>query len=85
MDVLGMASYAIPFFGEFFDIIWAPVSALIYWRLFGGVKGFFGGAFNFFEEIMPGLDIIPTFTITWFMRYYRRNKESSVSVRPVTR
>jgi hypothetical protein len=84
LDLLGMASYALPFFGEFFDLIWAPISALVYWRLFGGFKGFLGGAFNFFEEIMPGLDIIPTFTITWFMQYNRRNKESA-SVRPVTR
>jgi len=38
MDMLGCASYLIPFFGELFDLIWAPVSAIIYWRLFGGVK-----------------------------------------------
>ena len=86
LDLLGCASYALPFFGEFFDLIWAPISAIMYWRLFGGFKGFFGGAFNFFEEIMPGLDIIPTFTITWFMSYYRRSIENSsnetISVRP---
>ncbi len=78
MDMLGCASYAIPFFGELFDLVWAPISALIYWRLFGGVKGLFGGAFNFIEELLPGLDIIPTFTITWFLQYHKRNKETVV-------
>lgn len=74
LDMLGCASYALPFVGELFDIVWAPVSALIYWRLFGGVKGFLGGTFNFIEEILPGLDIIPTFTITWFLQYHKRAK-----------
>ena len=78
MDMLGCASYLIPFFGEFFDLIWAPISAIIYWRLFCGVKGLFGGTFNFLEELLPGLDIIPTFTITWFMQYHKRNKETVI-------
>jgi hypothetical protein len=25
---------------------------------------------------LPGLDIIPTFTITWFLQYHKRNKET---------
>ena len=74
MDFLGYATYAVPFFGEFLDILWAPVSALIFFRMFGGVRGIFGGAFNFFEELMPGLDFIPTFTITWILQYFRQNK-----------
>jgi hypothetical protein len=82
MDLLGYASYGIPFFGEFIDILWAPISAIIFWRMFGGAKGFFGGAFNFFEELMPGLDFIPTFTITWFLQYSKRRKEQ-VAVRPL--
>jgi hypothetical protein len=73
MDALGMASFALPFFGELFDLVWAPLSAFIYWRTFGGVKGFFGGTFNFLEELLPGMDFIPTFTITWFMQSYRRS------------
>jgi hypothetical protein len=80
MDLLGCASYLIPFLGEFFDLVWAPVSAIIYVKLFGGVKGVFGGVFNFLEELLPGLDIIPTFTITWFMLYHKKSKkELSVS------
>ena len=74
MDFLGYATYAVPFFGEFLDILWAPVSAFIFFRMFGGVRGLFGGVFNFFEELMPGLDFIPTFTIAWVLQYFRRNK-----------
>ena len=68
MDFLGYATYSVPFFGEFLDLLWAPVSALIFFRMFGG-------AFNFFEELMPGLDFIPTFTITWILQYFRRDKQ----------
>ena len=42
MDFIGYATYAIPFFGEFLDILWAPVSAIIFWKMFGFRKGFFG-------------------------------------------
>lgn len=76
MDMLGYASFLVPFFGEFFDLLWAPISAIIYMRIFGGIKGIFGGTFNFLEEILPGMDIIPTFTLTWFMLYHKRNKQS---------
>ncbi len=69
MDILGYATFAIPLIGEFADIIWAPISAMIFYRTFGGWKGAIGGTFNFLEEILPGLDFIPTFTITYFMKY----------------
>ncbi len=81
MDAIGMATYAIPFFGEFADVIWAPVSALIFFRSFGGVKGAFGGIFNFIEEIIPGLDFIPTFTIMYFMqRVGKVSKPSNMTI-----
>lgn len=68
MDVIGYATYALPFLGEFGDIVWAPVSALIFYKTFGGWKGAFGGVFNFVEELLPGFDFIPSFTIMWFMQ-----------------
>ena len=80
MDFIGYASYGIPFLGEFLDILWAPISALIFWRMFGGAKGLFGGAFNFFEELMPGLDFIPTFTITWFIHFSKRKKTTTYTM-----
>ncbi|MFT4094752.1 MAG: hypothetical protein QM640_14065 [Niabella sp.] len=67
MDAIGMLSFTIPGVGEFADVIWAPVSAVILAKTFGGAKGVFGGVFNFIEEILPGTDIIPTFTIMWLL------------------
>lgn len=74
MDVLGSATYVLPGLGEFADIIWAPISAIIFYRSFGGWKGAFGGLFNFVEEILPGTDFIPTFTIVWVWKYFTEKK-----------
>ena len=80
MDFIGYASYAIPGLGEFADIIWAPISAFIFYRTFGGWKGAFGGLLNFVEELLPGTDFIPSFTIMWVYQYFTRKKnEVSVS------
>jgi hypothetical protein len=72
MDLIGYATYAVPFLGEFADIIWAPISGIIFFITFGGWKGVLGGIGNFIEEILPGTDFIPSFTIMWFLQYYRR-------------
>lgn len=72
MDLIGYATYAVPVLGEFGDLLWAPISALIFFRTFGGWKGAFGGIFNFIEEILPGLDFIPTFTLTWLFQNFRK-------------
>jgi len=77
MDVIGYATYAIPGIGEFGDIIWAPLSAIIFYKAFGGWKGAFGGLFNFAEELLPGTDVIPTFTITWIWKYFTDKKPAS--------
>ena len=84
MDVIGYATYAVPFFGEFLDLLWAPVSAVIFWKLFGFRKGLLGGMFSFVEELMPGLDFIPTFTINWAILYFRKAK-NPLAVRPLVR
>lgn len=78
MDLIGMATYAVPLLGEFGDIFWAPVSAFIFYKTFGGTKGMLGGMFNFLEELIPGLDFIPTFTIMYFVS---RKKQAIVPVR----
>src|SRR5688500_16206332 len=67
IDAIGYLSFAIPGIGEFSDVIWAPISAIIFAKAFGGAKGVFGGIFNFIEEAMPGLDVIPSFTIMWVL------------------
>ena len=68
MDLIGMFTYALPALGEFADIIWAPFSAMIFYKLFGGRIGLIGGALNFLEEVLPFTDIIPSFTIAWFIK-----------------
>ena len=72
MDLIGYATYAIPFLGEFADIIWAPISAIIFFVTFGGWKGALGGIGNFIEELLPGTDFIPSFTLMWIMQRYQR-------------
>lgn len=78
MDAIGYATFAIPFLGEFGDIVWAPISAFIYYKTFGGVKGAVGGIFNFAEEILPFTDFIPTFTITWAWQYFSKKQPSAL-------
>lgn len=68
MDLLGCASYAVPVLGDASDLIWAPISAIIFYRMFGGTLGTFGSVFNFMEELFPGTDFIPTFTLSWILK-----------------
>lgn len=72
MDAVGYFTYTVPVLGEVGDILWAPVSAVIFTISFGGWKGMLGGMFNFMEEILPGTDFIPSFTIAWFLRNMRK-------------
>ncbi len=78
MDLIGCATYAIPVLGEVFDIFWAPVSAFIFYRMFGGWRGAVGGIFNFIEEILPGTDFIPSFTLMWLWQNFRQTGKSTV-------
>lgn len=64
-DAIGMLSFAIPFIGDFTDVIWAPIAAWLMTRMYKGRAGQAAGFITFIEEIIPGLDIIPTFTIMW--------------------
>lgn len=68
-DLIGMASFAIPFFGEVTDLAWAPMAGLILSRMYKGYAGKVGGVIVFIEELLPGFDFIPTFTLTWLYVY----------------
>lgn len=68
-DAIGMLSFMVPGIGEFSDVIWAPVSALLIYKMYKGAEGKIAGTVSFFEEIIPGLDIIPTFTLTWIYKF----------------
>lgn len=76
MDILGYATYSLPLLGEFADLFWAPFSAFLFYRAFGGWKGMAGGVFNFLEEILPFTDFIPTFTIAWLWQQATQKKNS---------
>ncbi len=75
-DAIGMLSFSIPLIGEFTDVIWAPISALLIYKMFKGAEGRIGGMISFFEEIIPGLDLIPTFTLTWIYKYVIKKENS---------
>ena len=77
MDGIGMLSYVIPGVGEFSDAIWAPISGFIFFLCFGGWRGAGGGIFNFIEEILPGTDFIPSFTIMWFLNEVAKRKPAA--------
>ena len=81
MDLMGYATYAIPFLGELGDIIWAPISSLIFMVIFGGWKGALGGIGNFIEEILPGTDFIPSFTIMWFIQNMQKKKNTAKQIK----
>lgn len=68
-DGIGMLSYLVPVFGETIDLIWAPISGILLLTMFKGTAGKLAGVFGFIEELIPFVDIIPTFTITWFYTY----------------
>jgi hypothetical protein len=70
IDLIGCFSYIVLPFGP----IWAVISGIIFYFLFGRKFGFFGGIFSFIEELFPGIDFIPTFTIAWFIRKHEIEK-----------
>ncbi|MFH6603729.1 hypothetical protein ACEZ3G_09600 [Maribacter algicola] len=68
-DAIGLLSFTIPLVGEFSDIVWAPLSAWLMTKMYRGKIGQAAGVITFVEEIIPGLDVIPTFTIMWLYTY----------------
>ncbi len=72
-DALGMLSFTIPMIGEFEDVIWAPLAYWLMTKMYAGSMGKVAGIITFLEEISPGLDFIPTFTLAWFYENYIAN------------
>ncbi|HNQ26881.1 MAG TPA: hypothetical protein PKL92_03070 [Aquaticitalea sp.] len=60
-DLIGMIT--------FLDVVWAPLSAYLMSKMYRGTKGKVAGVLSFIEEILPGFDIIPSFTIMWLVTY----------------
>ncbi|XLS27531.1 hypothetical protein ACJD0Z_10020 [Flavobacteriaceae bacterium M23B6Z8] len=73
-DAIGYASFIIPGIGEFTDVVWAPLSGWLMTRMYKGKKGQIAGVITFIEEALPGVDIIPTFTLMWIYTYLLARK-----------
>lgn len=69
-DGIGMLSFVIPIVGEFSDIVWAPLSAFLIYKMYKGTEGKVSSLVAFVEEIgVFGTDFLPTFTLTWIYKY----------------
>ncbi|WP_459209447.1 hypothetical protein [Aquimarina rhabdastrellae] len=78
-DGIGMLSYLIPGIGELTDIVWAPIAGFLMTRLYKGNVGKAAGVFTLIEEAIPGLDIIPSFTIMWLYTYvFQQEKDKKI-------
>ncbi len=69
LDGIGMLSYLFPGIGEATDAIWAPISGWLMTKLYKGKEGKIAGIISFIEEAIPGLDIVPTFSLMWVYTY----------------
>ncbi len=78
LDAIGYLSFAFPFI----DILWAPLSGYLMTKLYKGNPGKIAGVIAFIEEALPGLDIIPTFTLMWVYSYFfiKKSKETIIEV-----
>ncbi len=78
-DAIGMLSFALPFIGEFSDVVWAPIAGWLISIMYKGKIGQAAGIVTFIEEIIPGLDVIPTFTLMWLYTYvFKKTQPSKV-------
>ena len=76
LDAIGYVSFIIPGVGEFSDAVWAPLSAWIMIKLYKGTVGKVAGFISFVEEALPGVDVIPTFTLMWcYEQFFTGNKK----------
>ncbi|SKB33882.1 hypothetical protein SAMN05660776_0527 [Salegentibacter holothuriorum] len=77
-DALGMVTMAIPLVGPFLDLLWAPYAARKMGEMYPGKKGKVASVLVFIEEILPGTDIIPTFTLMYFYTFvWGKNKQEN--------
>ena len=74
LDAIGMISYLIPAFGEFSDFLWAPLSGWVMSRMYSNKQGKVAAVVQIIEELIPGFDVIPTFTIMWIYTFVLKKK-----------
>lgn len=74
LDVIGLLSYLVPVIGEFSDFLWAPLSGWIMSRMYSNKQGKVAAVVQTIEELIPGFDVIPTFTIMWIYTFVLKKK-----------
>lgn len=79
-DAIGMASFGIPVIGPLLDLLWAPYAAKQMRKMYPGKKGKIASILTFIEEILPGTDIIPSFTLMWLYTYVWKPENKVVPV-----
>ncbi|WP_136666473.1 hypothetical protein [Flavobacterium sp. H122] len=77
-DVIGMMSYGIPVIAEITDIVWAPIAGFAMTMMYKGTVGKVAGVIAIIEELVPGLDFIPSFTLTWLYELYQDKKNKAI-------
>jgi hypothetical protein len=76
-DAIGMLTFAIPYIGEFADVVWAPLAGFLMTKMYEGRVGKVAGILTFVEEIIPFTDVVPSFTITWFYTYWIKGNSNN--------
>lgn len=74
-DGIGMLSFIMPGIGEFSDMLWAPMAAWLMTKMYKGKAGKVAGVIAFVEELLPGIDLVPSFTLMWIYTYVFKGKE----------
>jgi len=69
LDLISMSTLFIPIAGTLIDLIWAPYAAKQMNDMYEGEKGKIVFIIVCIEEMIPGLDVIPTFTLMWLYTF----------------
>ena len=82
LDGIGMLSFVIPGIGEFSDVIWAPLAGWLMTRMYKGRVGQVAGIVAFVEELLPGFDFIPSFTLMWLYTFLFKGSKADQITAP---
>ncbi len=77
IDAVGVltSSWVLPGIGDFADIAWAPFAAWLMTRMYKGTAGKVAGVITFVEEIIPFVDIVPSFTLMWIYTFVLKDSK----------
>ena len=69
LDLISISTVFIPIAGTLIDMIWASYAAKQMNDMYEGKKGKIASIIVLIEELIPGLDVIPTFTLMWLYTF----------------